>query len=528
MEVWSEVRLGGIIRGLVRWLACLTVLAVLAGCSQPQVNKKALSKVRIAYPSIIHSLDPLSENTLISGSIYGNIFETLVRQDAEFRFQPALSVRWSTPNDRTWIFALRRDVTFHDGTPFTAEDVVFTFDRIKASSVAQQSSSVTVIDKMEAVDTYTIKLTTHQFCGNLLSRLSGQSIVSKKFFNSGATGFIPGTGPYRVRDWAPGKEVDLVVYENYWGNKPAIKEVSFEANATVDESVQKLLKGELEVLPQLDPAAVKKYQFASHQDVVVRNYPGVLVLYLSFDTMHETLPGLSTNPFKDSRVRKAVYEAVNVDFLIHDIQQGYATEATQLIVPLVYGYNQETHRLPYDPAKSRRLLAEAGYPNGFAVRLDLPNNRYRSEVQVGQAIAKDLEAIGIHVELNPQPREEWTRIRQEGQSAFYLAGWAVASGDASGALDYLIHTPDIASGYGRANSGGYSNAEIDRIIEESGREPDPKERQELMERAMALAMEDVAGVPLYIEQNLTAYRSSLQWDPRADLVILCSDMQPAP
>lgn len=519
--------MGGITRGSVRWFVCLMVVALLASCSRGGSTNHVLSKVRVAYPSIIHSLDPLSENTLISGSIFGNIFETLVRQDAELRFQPALAIRWSNPNDKTWIFALRHGVTFQDGAPFTAQDVVFTFERIKASAVAQQSSSLTVIDQMEAVDAYTIKLTTHQFCGNLLSRLSGQSVVSKKFFESGAKGFVPGTGPYRVKDWEPGKEVDLVVYENYWGAKPAIREVKFAAIATVEESAQELLKGELEVLPQVDPAAVKKYRFASHKDLVVRNYPGLLVLYLSFDTTHDTLPGLSSNPFKDRRVRKAVYEAVNTGFLIHDIQQGYATEATQLIAPVVYGYSQGIRRFPYEPAASRQLLAEAGYPNGFTVRLDLPNNRYRSEVQVGEAIAKDLAAVGIRVELNPQSKEEWTRIRQEGKSAFYLAGWAVASGDASGALDYLIHTPDVASGYGRANSGGYSNAELDRVIEESGREPDPRKRQDLMEKAMALAMEDVAGVPLYIEQNLTAYRANLQWDPRPDTVVLCSDMRPA-
>lgn len=496
-----------------------------AGCSRGPETRKALSKVRIGYPSIIHSLDPLSENTLISGSIFGNIFDTLVRQDPEMSFEPALALRWSNPGDRTWIFSLRRGVVFHDGSPFTADDVVFTFNRIMTSSVAQQSTSLAVIEKVEAVDPYTIKLTTRQPCPNMLSRLTGLSIVSRKSLSSGAKGLASGTGPYRVTDWEPGKEIDLEANRNYWGGEPQVQRVSFTAIESPDERAQKLLSGQLDVVPQLEPDGLKKYQFASHKEIVVRNYPGLLVLYVSFDTTHATLPGLSSNPFRDKRVRAAVYQAINSDFLIRDIQQGYATEATQLAAPLVYGFNAGIRRLPYNSEEARSLLDQAGYPEGFSVRLDLPNNRYRSEIQVGEAIAKDLGAIGITVQLNPQPRDEWMRIRESGQSAFYLAGWAVASGDASGALDYLIHSPDAATGYGRANSGGYSNPEIDRIIEESGREADPRKRQDLMEKAMAMAMEDVAGVPLYIEQNLTAYRSSLEWDPRADLVVLCSDMR---
>jgi len=467
---------------------------------------------------VVSSLDPISENTVNGGSIYLNLYDALVQRDRSLMLHPALAERWSTPDDLTWVFELRKGVHFHDGSPLTAADVKFSLERVKNASGAQQSAAMAMLDRVEIVNDATVKLVTRLPSSTLLTRLADISILPSGKVTSDS--IIPGTGAFKVKDWSPGKFVQMEANPQYWGAKPKISEARFVVFDDTHAAAEAFLKNELDILPQIDPDTIEEFHLLNRTDVIVRNDAGLLVLFLAFGFVSDH-PGSKEagNFFRDLRVRQAVYHAVNVDRLIQNIQKGYAAPATQLVAPLVYGYNNGLHRLPYDPQKSRQLLSEAGYPQGFDVRLDVTNNRYHRDVQTGEAIAKDLGVVGIKVQLNARPLKEWLELRRKGDSSFYLAGWLVGSGDASGALDYLLHTPKTDAGYGAANSGGYSNPTLDTLIEECGRTMDPQVRLKMLKEAMQIAMNDVAVVPLYLEKNLTATRADIVWEPYPDQLI---------
>jgi peptide/nickel transport system substrate-binding protein len=499
----------------VRIAILIAAFVSLLACSRPNQEERVL---RVAFPSTVKSLDPYSEATQISGSIFSRVFSGLTMLSADLAVQPSVALRWSNPDERTYIFELRRDVKFDDGTPLTAEDIKFSFEKLKELPNAPQASTLAALQRVDVLDPHTVRMVMHQPTTNFVRRLFAIAIVSRKSYKPNATENNPGSGAYRIKSWKSGEYVQLEASSTFWGSPPGVREIRFEAIPDADVAVKRLIDGSIDVIPLLNPDSAERFKLNEQKDVIVKNIPGLLVIYLGFDFMHDVLPGstLSKNPFRDLRVRKAVYQAINTERLTRSILKGYADEATQLVAPLIYGYNPEIKRLPFDPAAARKLLAEAGYPEGFSVRLDAPNNRYRSDVKIANAVVEDLRAVGIRAELNAQSIDQWMKIRMQHQTPFYMAGWMVTSGDASGALDFIVHTPDEAYSYGRTNSGGYSNPGIDDLIKKASSTMDPKERVMLLESAIEQAMSDVAIVPLYIERNLSAHRSDIEWSPRAD------------
>lgn len=489
----------------------LGLSACLATCKSRQPKP-----LRIALRSILENLDPAHETTITAASVYINIFDGLVRRDHNLTIQPSLATTWSTPDDLTWIFELRKGVRFSDGTPLTASDVKFSLERVRDLNT-QMSAAMAMLQHVEVLDGHRIRIVTTQPSSTLLTRLVDVLVVPA---GTGPDRPLVGSGPYKVKAWQPGSFVHLEANDLYWGAAPEIQQVRFEAKTDPEQAGIEFLNNQIDILPQIDPFTIQQFGFEEKNIETLRN-EGLMVLFLGFQTgteqlSHSTVPG---NPFRDRRVRLAVYHAINVNRLVQEIQQGYATPATQLVAPTVYGFDKDLDRYPYDRERAKALLKEAGYPNGFEVQLDTTNNRYRMDVEVGKEIAEDLNAVGIHVQLNQKPLQEWLEVRQKGESPFYLAGWACASGDASGALDYLFHTPDPARGYGSANSGAYSNPELDTLIEQCGRIMDPKLRLIRLQEAMRLAMNDVAAVPLYIEQNLSATQEGIRMDLFPDQII---------
>jgi peptide/nickel transport system substrate-binding protein len=504
---------------VLRFLMCFCVvgMAGLVACSKPAVQPAP--PLRIALRSVVNSLDPISENTVHGGSVYLNLYDTLVQRDHSLTIRPSLAVRWATPDDLTWIFELRKDAHFSDGSAVTAADVKFSLDRLMNTAGVQQAAALAMLDRIEILSDFSIKLITRYPSSSLTVRLADISILPRGKVSTAS--IIPGGGPYKVKSWSPGKFVQMEVNPYYWGMKPVFPEVRYIAFENTHDSVEALIKNELDVLPQIDPDTIQEFDLLNRKDEVVISEPGLLVLYLAFRMAPNgsAAGNLKKNPFEDLRVRQAVYHAINAERMIREVQKGYADPATQLVSPIVYGFNNRLQRLPFDPKKSRKLLSQAGYPDGFDIRLDATNNRYRRDVQTAKAVAADLAAVGIRVQLNAKPLKEWLELRRKGESSFYLGGWVVGSGDASGALDYLLHTPDSNAGYGSANDGHYSNPALDALIEECGSTMEPRARLELLEEAMQVAMNDVAVVPLYVEKNLTVTRKNILWESYPDQII---------
>lgn len=514
-----------------RGAAGILLIFLLIGCSQEkEVAKPAPASpiLKIAYRGVIGTLDPITENTAISNSIYSNIFEPLVERDSDLKIVPALAVDWVNPDDRTWIFHLRPGVHFHDGTLLRADDVKFSLERVRQDPASMLASSISMIDKVDVVDERTIKIVTRKPFSILLTKLVDVWILNKAYFSKTHTGedIPPGTGPYRVQSWQAGKQVRLIANPSYWEGQPPINEVWFDAVPDFETRIKGLLNHEIDILPALEPSALAYEANFRKNNIRILSSPGLTVLMLGMD-QHNAKAQFSDapqNPFKDIRVRKAVYEAINIDHIVKDILKGYALKATQLAAPKVFGFNENIQRLPYDPEDAKKLLQEAGYPKGFTVRLDTTNDRYRNDAEIGRSIAEDLLKVGIHVTLNQQPFEILFRDPERGRASFYLIGWVLPSTDASGALDFLVHSVDTTQGFGSENKGGYSNADLDRLIEQCDATINPDKRGQMLEQIMEKAMADFPYIPLHVESNISASSSRVQWTPRPDEYLYVKSM----
>lgn len=508
-------------------LRCALVLVVLfLGCArepEEQPPSRVSHPLTIAYRGVAGTMDPMAENTLVSNSIYSSIFEPLVVRDANLHIAPALATDWLNPDDRTWVFHLRQGVHFHDGSPLRAEDVKFSMERALHDPHSMLASSLSMVERIDVIDERSVRIVTRKPFSILLARLVDIWILSKDYYAiaHSSTDVPPGTGPYRVKTWRPGESVDLVANPGYWEGKSAVEEVLFESVPDLQKRISGLLDHSIDMLPGLEPTALAFEPSMRQKGIKILNSPGLTVLMLGMDQRRDKTPFCDAphNPFKDLRVRKAIYQAINIDQIVKHVLKGYASPATQLVAPKVFGFNQSISRLPFDPVASGKLLAEAGYKNGFSVQLDTTNNRYRGDAEIGRSIAEDLSKVGIRVQLNQQPFETMFSQTDRIDTSFSLFGWVLPSTDASGALDFLVHSADASRGFGSQNTGGYNNPELDRLIEESDSMIDPDQRAALLEKIMVKVMEDLPYIPLHVENNIAACASRLKWELRPDETI---------
>ncbi len=495
------------------------LLLVLVYCAS---EKQPVSHISIAYPSLVSNLDPISENTVISNAIYCNIFETLVKRDHNMRIVPGLGTDWSNPDDRTCIIKLRPGVRFHNGKLLRPEDVRFSINRARKEPSSQLSSLLTMLESVDVIASDSIRLVTRKPYNIILNRLADIWIMAEEK----SPDFYSGTGPYWLKEWKKTEFVLLERNDNYWGSKPAIQQIRFEAIPDLQKRILGLTQGSIDILPLLEPSALGHELIKRDEKTTVQSVPGMMVLYLAMDVWREKTPyvNLPVNPFRDIRVRKAIYHAINTKRIVRGVLQGHAREATQLVAPKVFGHNDRIERLPYDPQAARKLLKQAGYSKGFPVRLDITNNRYRDDLEVGRSIVRDLAEVGIDVQLNDMDKNLLFQKRISRDTSFYMLGWFDSSADSGGAFDFLIHTPDASRAYGIGNGGGYSNKEVDRLIERSSEEMSPSNRGALLEKVMEQIMKDLPLIPLHIENNITATSSRIQWQPRSDELLIVSEI----
>lgn len=480
----------------------------------------------IAYKSTVASMDPITENTVISNSIYCNIFEPLVFRDERMRIQPLLATTWLNPDDRTWVFKLRAGVRFHDGSPLRAEDVRYSLERARNDSSSKLAGSLTTLERVDVIDQRTVRIVTKKPYSMLLGRLVDIWILPARY-SLPPTGAPPGTGPYRLKSWKPNDSVVLEANRDYWGATPSVQRARFVAIPDPRTRLEGLKQRKISILPSLEPAAFGDGDLLDRRQFRLQSSPGLLVLYLGMKLGREARVGPQTpvNPFFDRRVREAVHRAIDVDHIVDDILQRNAIPATQIVAPGLFGYCDEVKRPPYDPEGARELLREAGYARGFAARLDLTDNRYRNDFEIGRAIANDLGKVGIRVSLNPMPIGALNESLRAHNSSFFMRGWSLPSADASGAFDFCVHTADPRGGYGSENSGGYSNPEVDRLIERSAETMQPKHRLELLEQTMKLVMQDLPYIPLHVENNVAASLAEVEWQNRPDEFIYVQNVR---
>lgn len=514
-------------------LACSLGLSVLT-------NPVFAKDLHIGLQAVITSLDPHFFNTTQNNNMSRHFFETLVKLGPHMELQPGLAKDWKPIDKTTWELTLRENVKWHDGSPFTAEDVAFSFQR--APNVPNSPSSFASITKeakeVRATGPLTIRITTDGPSPLLLNYLSLLPIISKKHgekastedYNSGKA--MVGTGPYKFSEYLPNNRVVAVRNDDYWGEKEPWTKVTFKFLSAGAPRVAALLAGDVDLIDGVPPSDADRLG----KDAKLRLVSGLSnrMIYLHMDSSRDRSPfvldskgtPMDKNPLKDSRVRKAMSMAINRDAIVGSLLDGRATPAAQFMPMRSFGNSKDLRPEPFDAEGAKKLLAEAGYPNGFQITLHGPNNRYVNDAAVAQVVAQLLTRVGITTKVETMPASIYFTRASKLDFSVMLLGWGGADvQEAVMPLRSLVRTFDAKIGAGAANRGRYSNPMLDKLIDQAMDTLDRTARAEISAKATELAIKDTAIVPMYFEQSTWGMKQGLKLQPRIDQYTMAMDIR---
>ncbi|WP_376098324.1 ABC transporter substrate-binding protein [Roseomonas sp. CCTCC AB2023176] len=497
-----------------------------SGSAQAQGASDTLTLAVAAPPT---SLDPHYHTLSPNNMVAEHFFDPLVGRSASAQLRPGLAESWRVLDDNTWEFKLRRDVRFSNGDEFTAEDVVFTLNRVPR--VVNSPGSFTIytrgVASSEIVDPYTIRFKTNGVYPLLPQDLSQVYIICKAVGENVSTGdfnngrAVIGTGPFKLASYSPDDRVVMTRNDSYWGEKPDWARVIYRFVTNDGVRVASLLSGDVQMIDVVPPADTPRLR--GTQGVTFSEIASLRCIYLKLDTEHDSSPyitgmdgqRLNRNPLRDLRVRQALSIAINRPAIVDRVMQGVAVPTGQMMPAGANGYVADLPAPPYDPDRARALLAEAGYPQGFQIGLIGPNNRYVNDSQIIQAIGQMWQRIGVRTRVEAMPFAVLAQRQARNDMSAMLIGWATA-GEPSTALRGNLTTRIPDKGFGTVNFNGYSNPGVDALVEEGMRTADDERREDIFKRAMRMAMEDVALVPLHMQKNVWALRGPLTYEARAD------------
>ena len=485
------------------------------------------AELRIGLSADITTFDPHYVAAQPNLTAQKHVFDSLVQVDERGRPIPGLA-SWRTVDSITWEFKLRTDVKFHDGAELTSEDVAFSLERPLTiiGSPGGYATYVRPIVAKEIIDRHTIRLKTAAPYGALPQDLSDVLIVSKRAagqatsadFDTGKAAI--GTGPYRLVRFKRGDRIELARHDAYWGGRRPWDKVTLHIMPSDPVRTASLLSGELDAIehvPTADLARLRKNPaFRLEQAVSWRT------IFLHVDQYREQPPGVTSktgkplprNPFKDARVRRAMSKAINRQAIAERVMEGLALPAANVVSPGIFGHDRAVKAEPYDPEGARKLLLEAGYPDGFAVTLATPNNRYINDEQVAQAVAQMFSRVGITTKVEAMPLSVYLGKARNREFGLALLGWGSLAADL--ALRSLAATPNEERGFGAWNWSGYANPKLDELITQSLGTIDPAQREALARNAGALAARELAFIPLHYQIVTWAMKKNMAYTPRTD------------
>jgi len=518
-----------------RWLTIAAVL--MAGSAAAPATAQ---EIRIGLGAMARSMDPHFTNSGPDVANMLHVFDKLILQDEKQALMPGLATSWTAINPTTWEVKLREGVTFHDGTPFTAEDVAYTVKR--AVDVPKSSSPfalyVKTIKEVVVKGPHLIHLTTAEPAPLLPWDISTFGIISKKHgenaatedYNSGKAAI--GTGPYKLVSYSPNERIVFQRNEAYWGGKPVWEKVTFSLIANQASRTAALLAGDVDAIDTVATQDIERLK--STTGIGVWRAPSNRVIYLILDSERAVAEHvrdadgkpMTVNPLKDSRVRQALSQSISREALVERIMEGEGIPTGQLVPPGFFGHDPsiKTPAQNFDAAK--KLLADAGYPKGFQLTLHGSNGRYLNDAKLTQAIGQMFVRIGVATTVETLPRQIYATRGNEFGFSVGLFGWGTDTGEAASPLKSLIHTRDAKTGAGASNRGRYSNPKIDAVIDEALRTLDDKKREALLQEATRLSVEDAAIIPMYFQVNTWATRGNLTWVPRSDEFTLALSARP--
>lgn len=488
--------------------------------------------LRWAAQNDVLTLDPHSQNHATTIAILMHSYEGLTRYGDKYQVEPALATKWTYITPTQVRFELRRGVKFHDGSPFTADDVIFTLGRIRQPQGTMQIY-VTGIKEIKKIDDYTIDMMLDGPSPILLRNIIDFRIMSKAWAeknkttntqdykakdDSYASRNVMGTGPFKITSWQPDQKITMVVNKDWWDTpRSNITEVSYLPIKSDPTRVAALLSGDVDLLTDMPPQDVDRLKSDARLKVI--EGPEVRTIFFAMDEGSDELRGSNIkgkNPFKDARVREALSVSIDREAIKRTIMRGLSVPAGIMVAPGVNGNTPDIDvPVKADPEKARKLLAEAGYPDGFEVPLNCPNNRYVNDEKICQAVAAMWAKVGIKARLVALPMAQHSLIFQKFEAPLYMLGWGIATYDAQYFLQAIARTK--ASGAdGNFNFSKVSDAKIDQLVDAMKAETDVPKRNALIREALLRVRDETLFIPLHHQIRPWAMRSSVDTVHRSD------------
>jgi len=500
----------------------------------------AAADLKIAVAADVTSMDPHFFNLFPNNNVAEHVFDKLVQMDADSKMIPGLATSWKTIDDKTWEFKLRKGVKFTDGSELTAEDVVFSLDRVPnvPNSPGPFSAYTKAIVAKEIVDPYTIRFkyaAPYPLAPNDLSTIY---IVSKKVatgastedFNSGKAAI--GSGRYKLVKYTSGDRIDLVRNDNYWGEKSPWEKVTFKIIKNESARVAALLSGDVDAIEQTPTADLARIK--GDPKFTVTSKISHRVIYFNFDHLSRVSPFITDkagkpmekNPLLDVRVRRAISKAINRQAIADRVMEGQAIPSGQLVSEKLFGHVPGLKPDAFDPEGAKKLLAEAGYPDGFNITIHGPSGRYVNDEKIVQAVAQMLARVGIAAKVETAPMGPYSGRAAKQEFSFHMVGWGASTGEASSPLRSLLATFNRDKGLGAVNWGRYSNVKVDYLIEQALQQVNDENRSVMLQNATKLAMEDLGIMPIHFQFTVWATLKNVAYTPRTDEYTLAFQFRP--
>jgi peptide/nickel transport system substrate-binding protein len=502
--------------------AVLAAMLTLTGAGAPAAD------LTIGRATEQNSLDPQFSDLGNDAATAEIMFDSMIEFDAKLRVQPSLAVSWKLLDPLTWQIDLRRGVTFSDGTPFTGNDVAFSLNRARdiPNSPGPLASFVRDVKQTEVVDAHTLRVHTDQPTPLLMDMIGRIFIVPAKLgtsvttedFSSGRA--MIGTGPYRFRQAIPGDRVIVTANEQDWRGKPAFDTVTLKFLPNAAARSAALLSGSVDVIEQIPPSDIALFQ--NRQDVSLFSVTSTRMIYLAMDQGRDASPFLTdadgtplkVNPLKDRRVRTALSKLINRPAIVERVLAGAGEPAGQIVPDGMGGYDPSLQPVAFDPQGARKLLAEAGYPNGFGLTLHGSSNRFPNDSQLTQAVGQMFSRGGLRVNgIEVLPYNVYAPAATARKYSLFIFSYGSVASSSLNGLSGVLASYDKDAGTGSLNRARYSNPEFDALLRQAASEFDAAKRNRLLADATRVAMNDAAILPIYWQKLYWAARKGFVIDP---------------
>jgi peptide/nickel transport system substrate-binding protein len=492
-------------------LKALFAAAIVAGTCVAAVAPAAT--LRFADQGDAISMDPYALNESLQLSLMANVYEPLVGRGKQLELIPVLATAWKQTAPTVWRFTLRKDVKFHDGTPFTAEDVIFSYERAKDDG-SDMKTYVGPIKEIKKIDDLTVDIITAEPFPILPDTINVWYMMSKSWCEknnatapvdvrkgkeNAATLKANGTGPFMIKSREPGVRTVFAANPNYWTKVESnLTEAVFTPIGNAATRVAALISGDIDMM---EPAPLQDLErLSANPALKVLQGPELRTIFLGMDQARDELLYSNVkakNPFKDRRVRQAFYLAIDENAIARTVMRGAATPSGVMIAPGIRGFPKDLNtRPPSDPVAAKKLLTEAGYPNGFEVGMNCPNDRYVNDAAICQAVAAMLAKIDVKVNLMVETKVTYFPKILSRETSFYLLGWTPASYDAHNQIFAILMSPG-ASGRGQFNLGSYVDKRVDELGVQIASELDQKKREAMIHEVYKIHADDIGHIPLH-------------------------------